>query len=84
MTFEELQCHELERMKFNAIQVCNKLTSRMDGAPVLNGFIKSQTFLPKSELFFNNEEYLKIFIIATPANKLLIPAYNYFQCYKFY
>ena len=54
----------------------------MDRAPMLNGFMKSQTSLPKSELFFNNEEYLKMFIIATPANKLLIPAYNYFQCYR--
>ena len=51
----------------------------MDMAPMLNGFIKSQTSLPKSDLFFNNEEYLKMFITATPAKELLIPGYNYFS-----
>ena len=43
MTFEELQRPELKRMKFNALKVCNELTSRMDGIPMLNGFVKSQT-----------------------------------------
>ena len=76
---EELERHELERMKFNAFKVCDELTSRMDGAPKLNGFIKSQTSLPKSDLFFNNEEYLKMFTTATPAKELLIPGYNYFS-----
>lgn len=48
MTFEELEPYELERMKLNAFQVCNELTSRIDGAPILNGFMKSET--SKSQL----------------------------------
>ena len=43
MTFEELEPHELERMKLNAFQVCSELTSRTDGAPIFNGFMKSET-----------------------------------------
>ena len=49
MTFEELEHHELERMKINAFKACDGLTNRMVGAPMLNGFLKSQTSLPKSE-----------------------------------
>ena len=77
--------HEMQKitfekqMKFNAFKVYDELSSRIDSAPTLNGFMKSQTSLAKSELFFNNEEYLKTFIIATPAKKLLIPGYNYFS-----
>ena len=64
MTLEELERNKLERMKFNAFKVYNELTSRIDDAPMLNGFMKSQTSLPKLELFFNEEEYLET---ATPA-----------------
>ena len=66
-------------MKFNVFKVCNELTSRMDCLPMLNRFSKSQTSLPKSELFFSSEVYLKTFIAATPAKKKLIPGYNYFS-----
>ena len=48
MTFEEPERHELERMKFNAFKVCDELTSKVDGAPMLNWFMKFQTFVPKS------------------------------------
>ena len=40
-------------MKFNDFKVCDELSSRMDGAPMLNGFIKSETSLTKPELLFN-------------------------------
>ena len=46
---------------------------------MLNEIMKSQNSLPKSELFFNNEEHLKTFMTATPAKKLLVPGYNYFS-----
>ena len=78
MTFVELERQELERMKFNAFKVREELTSTVDGARMLNGFMKSQTSLPISKLFFNNEEYLKRFITAALAKILLIPGYNYF------
>ena len=45
---------------------------------MLNEIMKSQNSLPKSELFFNNEEHLKTFMTATPAKKHLVPGYNYF------
>ena len=40
-------------MKFNDCKVCDELSSRVDGAPMLNGFIKSETSLTKPELLFN-------------------------------
>ena len=43
--FGELQRHGLERMKFSAFKVCHERTSRIDAAPMLNGFMRSQTFL---------------------------------------
>ena len=43
---------------------------------MLSGFMNFHTSLPKLELFFNNEEYLKTF---TTANKTLHPVYNYFS-----
>ena len=49
--------------------------SKKDG-PMLNGFMKSQNSLTKSELFFSNEEYLKMFLTATPDKELL----TIFQC----
>ena len=79
MTFENLESLELEPMKFNAFKVCSELTSRMDGVPMLNGFMKSQTSLPKSELILNKEVYFKTFITATPTKKHLISGNNYFS-----
>ena len=46
MTFEELEHHWLKRMKFNTFKVCDELTSRIDGVPMLSGFMKSQSSLP--------------------------------------
>ena len=54
ITFEELERHELERMKFNAFKVFDELTSRLDGAPMLNRFMKSQTSLLKERRVFEN------------------------------
>ena len=42
MTFEELESHELEPMKSSTFRVCDELTSRIGGVPILNGFLKSQ------------------------------------------
>ena len=64
-------------MKLSAFKVCHEFTSRIDGAPVLNGIMRSHSSLPKSELFFNNEEYLKASTIGTPAKKGINPGYNY-------
>ena len=55
--FEELERQELERMQFNAFKVFNELASKMNGTPILNGFMKSKTSFPKSKLFFNNKGY---------------------------
>ena len=38
MTFEELERHELEPMESSTFRVCDELTSRIDGASMLNGF----------------------------------------------
>ena len=75
----ELESHELQRTKFSALEVCDELTGEIDGAPVLNVFMTFQTSFPKSESFFNNEEYLKMFITATPAKNRLVPGYSYFS-----
>ena len=32
MTYEELEHNELERMKYNALKVCDELSLRIDGA----------------------------------------------------
>ena len=59
ITFEELENHELEQIKFIAFKLCNEIASRIDAAIMLNGFIKFQTSLLKLGLFFNNKGYLK-------------------------
>ena len=41
MTFRELERHELEQMKFNAFKVYDELTSRINSAAMLSGFMKS-------------------------------------------
>ena len=70
ITFGELQRHGLERMKFSAFKVCHDRTSRIDAAPMLNGFMRSQTFLLIWQSLFNNEEYLKTFLSATTIKKI--------------
>ena len=45
MTFEELERHELEPMESSTFRVCDELTSRIDGASMLNGF-----WSPKKEV----------------------------------
>lgn len=62
-------------MKFNAFKVSNELTIKIDSAPVLNEFMKSQTSLP----FFNNEEYFKTFIQELQLKKIFNPGFNYFS-----
>ena len=76
--FEELECHELERMQFNAFKVCNELASKMNGTPILNGFMKSKTSFPKSKLFFNNKGYLKNVHNSNSSKTDFIPSYHYF------
>ena len=70
MTFEELERHELEKMKLNAFKACSELTSRINSARMLDRFMKSKISLPQSELLFKNEEYLEIFVKANPAKEL--------------
>ena len=54
MTYEELERHDLEQ--WNSMLSKYEINSpiRIDGASMLNGFMKSHISLPKSELFFNN------------------------------
>ena len=54
MTFEELDGNDLERMKVNAMNVPVEWMVHQ-----LNELMKSQTSLPKPELFCYNEEYWK-------------------------
>ena len=65
-------------MKFNAFKVSNEFTIKIDGAPMLNEFMKSQTSLP----FFNNEEYFKTFIQELQLKNFLFQVFIIFQCYR--
>ena len=49
----ELERHGLERLKFNAFKIRDEFTSRIDGAPMLNGLMRSQTFLLISQFLLN-------------------------------
>ena len=51
--FGELERHGLERLKFNAFKIRDEFTSRIDGAPMLNGLMRSQTFLLISQFLLN-------------------------------
>ena len=51
--FGELERHGLERLKFNAFKIRDEFTSRIDGAPMLNGLVRSQTFLLISQFLLN-------------------------------
>ena len=51
--FGELERHGLERLKFNAFKIRDEVTSRIDGAPMLNGLMRSQTFLLISQFLLN-------------------------------
>ena len=50
--FEELERHELEGMQFSAFKVCNELASKMNGTPMLNGFMKSKNLFSKIKIIF--------------------------------
>ena len=45
--FEELERHELERMKCNTFKVSDELTRKIGDASILNRFTKSRNSLPK-------------------------------------
>ena len=49
MTFEELERHELEKMKLNTCKACSELTSRINIARMLDRCMKSKISLPQSE-----------------------------------
>ena len=51
--FGELERHGLERLKFNAFKIRDEFSSRIDGAPMLNGLMRSQTFLLISQFLLN-------------------------------
>ena len=83
MMFEELERHELERVKFSAFKVCDEFTSRIDGVPKLNELMTPHTSLPKSELSFNNKEYFKKHLKQQLQLKnVYFQVITIFQCYR--
>ncbi len=68
-------------MKYNAFQVCEELTCRMEGATPPGGFMKAYTSDSAEDLFFNNHKYLKEFISKKDSGKPC-PDQSYFQDLK--
>ena len=58
-------------MKFNVFKVCDGVLSRIDGVSMFNVLIKTCTSLPKSKVFFNNDQFLKKYVGASQTKKLL-------------
>ena len=61
------------KAEFDDLMEHVELTSRKDDAPMLNGFMKSKTSLPKSEVFLITKSIWK------KAKKILIPSYHCFS-----
>ena len=78
ISFDEMEQHEYDRMKYNAFQVCEELTCRIDGATAPGGFMKAYTSDSAEELFFKNHKHLKEFISRTDLGKPC-PGQSYFQ-----
>lgn len=62
MSLEELQAAEEKRMVHNARMVCKEIQSKLDGAVAPNGYMKAFTNLSTEELFFNDAEFLDMFL----------------------
>ena len=78
ITLENIEKHELNRMKYNAFEVCNELTTRIDGAVMPDGFMKAYTSYEKEDLFFNNHQYIKDFISSSLTTRKNTPGAHYF------
>ena len=52
MSAKDIERYELMRIEKNARKVCEEVSSRIDGAPTIDGFMKSFVTKPASDLFF--------------------------------
>eukprot|EP00794_Sanderia_malayensis_P003753 gene3753-4275_t len=81
ISLDEMEQHEYDRMKYNAFQVCEELTCRIDGAVAPGGFMKAYTSDSAEDLFFKNHKSLKEFISKAGSGKPC-PGQNYFHSLK--
>ena len=62
MTSEELEEHELRRMKYNVGKVCEEIVSRIDGALGPGGYLRAFKAQNKDDMFFLDRDFLLDFI----------------------
>eukprot|EP00794_Sanderia_malayensis_P016501 gene16501-18141_t len=72
-----MEQHEYDRMKYNAFQVCEELTCRIDGAVAPGGFMKAYTSdsaedLKQAEILFKEGKLDKEGDIATFSKKFIV------------
>lgn len=74
MSVKDYEEYERNRMETNAWFVANKVTKRIDGAPILSDFIKTYTsYQPSDQFLFNSEQLQKLNSATTQRAKESIP-----------
>ena len=68
-----------KRMEKNAGYVCSQVVERINDAPVLKEYIKSELSEPPDELFFFNSVYFDNYRGASERNKAQVPGAAYFR-----
>ena len=77
LSTDDLEKNELERLKFNAIKVCEQVSYRIEGAAVPDGYLKSFVTPVHEELFFWDREYLRRYIDKKDEKKI-VPGYHFY------
>ena len=82
LTLAELESLEYDRMHRNALKVCEEVNKRVDGAPTLEGFLKSSVSRDLEDLFFWDSKFLQSFIHASDANESALPGMHFYSKLK--
>lgn len=76
MTTLQLEELDLERMKFNAFQVAEEVSERIDCSVAPDGFMKSFVTMTADKMFYWDKEYLTNY----PERKnVAVPGHNYYS-----
>ena len=82
MSADDLEEYELKRMEKNALKVAAEVSSRIDGAPTIDGFMKSYVSKDIPDLFFWDTLFLKAYLKKSDEHRMEMPGCNFYNYLK--
>ena len=79
MSSAELADYEIKRMTYNAYKICEEVAARIDGVPSPSGYLKGFKAFKKDEMFFNDKEFLSMYLSKSEKERIQLPGAAYYK-----